>query len=56
MGWMSHLVRNEPWGVTDMDLGKGHVFVRQDWRYHWVDNPPLPPWTPGAPVPIQSPE
>jgi hypothetical protein len=45
MGSMSHLVRSEPWGVTDLDLDKGHVFVRQDWRYQWVDNPPLPPWT-----------
>ena len=31
--------------MTDLDLDKGHVFVRQDWRYHWVDNPALPPWT-----------
>lgn len=42
---MAHLVRREPWGVTDLDPEKGHVFVRQDWRYHWIDNPPLPPWT-----------
>jgi hypothetical protein len=42
---MAHLVQRDLWGVTDLDLEKGHVFVRQDWRYHWVDNPALPPWT-----------
>jgi hypothetical protein len=42
---MAHLVRSEPWGVTDLDLLKGHVFVRQDWRYRWIDDPSLPAWT-----------
>jgi len=36
---MAHLVRNEPWGVTDLDLATGHVFVRRGWRYRWVVEP-----------------
>jgi hypothetical protein len=42
---MAHVVRNEAWGVTDLDLVNGHVFVRQDWHYRWVSPPRLPPWT-----------
>jgi len=43
---MSHLVREESWGTIDLDPIKGHVFVRQDWRYEWRSSPGLPPWTP----------
>src|SRR5216117_1214794 len=31
-----HLTRDEPWGITDIDLRKGHVLVRQDWKYTWL--------------------
>jgi hypothetical protein len=41
----THLVRNEPWGTIDLDLIKGHVFVRQDWRYEWMSLPDVSPWT-----------
>lgn len=44
---MSHLVRNERWGVVDLDPESGRVFVREDWRYNWVAAPTLPQWTPG---------
>jgi len=43
---MTHLVRSEPWGIIDLDPTKGHVFVRQDWRYVWESRPDVPPWTP----------
>jgi hypothetical protein len=41
----AHLVRNEPWGTIDLELAKGHVFVRQDWRYEWRSLPDVSPWT-----------
>jgi hypothetical protein len=31
--------------VTDLDLATGHVFVRQNWRYHWVVDPESTTWT-----------
>ena len=43
---MAHLVRSEPWGVVDLDLTKGHVFVREDWRYSWTTASGQAPWTP----------
>jgi hypothetical protein len=42
---MGHLVRNEPWGIVDIDLGQGAVFVRQDWRYQWRAAPGQQSWT-----------
>jgi hypothetical protein len=33
---MSHLVSEQEWAVIDLDLDRGHVRVREDWRYdHW---------------------
>ena len=42
---MGHVVRREPWGVVDLDTDRGHVFVRQDWQYHWTNDSAVPPWT-----------
>jgi hypothetical protein len=42
---MTHLVRNETWAIIDLDLTKGHVLVRQDWLYEWLDVAGAPPWT-----------
>lgn len=42
---MAHLVRDEPWGVVDVDLEAGSVFVREDWRYDWKVDPGQPPWS-----------
>lgn len=47
---MSHIVADKPWGVVDIDLDRGHVFVRQDWHYaHWLLDDhkkfPVRPWT-----------
>lgn len=42
---VGHLVRDEPWGVVDLDLEAGHVFVRQDWRYEWISDDRRFPWT-----------
>src|SRR4051812_44590052 len=34
---MSHLVGEHDWFVLDLDPERGHVFVREDWRYdHWL--------------------
>jgi hypothetical protein len=30
---MGHLVKQFPWGTVDLDFLRGHVFVREDWRY-----------------------
>jgi hypothetical protein len=32
--------------VVDLDLTKGHVFVREDWHYTWTTARGEPPWTP----------
>lgn len=32
-------------GVVDLDTDKGHVFVRQDWRYEWTNKAGTSPWT-----------
>jgi hypothetical protein len=42
---MAHVTRDDPWGTTDLDLQRGHVFVRQDWRYEWLNSAGVPPWT-----------
>src|SRR5882762_2552293 len=42
---VSHLVSRQPWGVVDLDLEKGHVFVRQDWRYRWRFQMVMRPWS-----------
>jgi hypothetical protein len=47
---MSHIVGEGEWGVVDLDVDRGHVFVREDWRYdHWrLDTDPnlrVTPWT-----------
>jgi hypothetical protein len=42
---MSHLMTNEPWGIVDLDLEKGHVFVRQDWVYRFRFQMIMRPWS-----------
>jgi hypothetical protein len=44
-GFMSHVVGREPWGTVDLDVTKGHVFVRQDWNYHWQFQLLMRPWS-----------
>lgn len=39
-------MQSEPWGVTDLDTSKGHVLIRQDWRYDWNSRGATAPWTP----------
>jgi len=41
-----HVTHEEPWGTTDIDLVKGHVLVRQDWKYAWHVQAGASPWTP----------
>ncbi|MBL8233142.1 MAG: hypothetical protein JNL98_31880 [Bryobacterales bacterium] len=41
---MSHVVRNEPWGVVDIVLNEGRIFFQQDWYYIWQVRPPLADW------------
>jgi len=43
---MGHIVQTEPWGTVDLDTQRGHVLVRQDWRYHWTNDSNVPAWTP----------
>lgn len=43
---MGHLVQHEPWGTVDLDTTRGHILVRQDWRYHWTNDSNVPAWTP----------
>ena len=42
---MGHVVQTEPWGTVDLDTDRGHVLVRQDWRYHWTNAHDVPAWT-----------
>jgi hypothetical protein len=42
---MSHLVAREPWGTVDLDVARGHVFVRQDWQYQWKFQLLMRPWS-----------
>lgn len=42
---MSHLVRTTAWATIDLDTEKGHVLVRQDWRYEWQLQAGAHPWT-----------
>ena len=42
---MAHLTRHDSWGTPDLDCSRGHVFVRQDWRYEWATKPGVAPWT-----------
>ncbi len=43
---MAHIVKNEPWGIVDLDTERGTVFVRQDWHYKWRVAPPMRDWSP----------
>lgn len=40
-----HLTHEEPWGTTDIDLAKGHVLIRQDWKYSWRAQGGASAWT-----------
>src|SRR5262245_47455634 len=42
---MSHVVRHADWGVLDLDTTKGHVLVREGWRYNWTAEAGATPWT-----------
>ena len=44
-GIMPHITSRETWGTVDIDLQKGHILVREDWRYEWATQKGLPPWT-----------
>src|SRR4051812_47689490 len=42
---MTHITNREPWGTVDVDGQRGHVFVREDWRYVWATQGVAQPWT-----------
>ncbi len=42
---MSHIVRETPWCVIDVDTTQGRIFLQQRWRYTWLVQPPMAVWT-----------
>ena len=42
---MAHLVRKEAWGIVDIDVDRGAVRVREDWRYDWRVAAGQDPWS-----------
>lgn len=43
---MTHITNREAWGTVDVDFQRGHVFVREDWRYEWTTRGVVEPWSP----------
>ncbi len=43
---MSHVVKNLPWCVIDIDTTAGRVFFQQRWKYRWERRPAMAVWTP----------
>ena len=39
---MPHITSRETWGTVDVDLQKGHILVREDWRYEWASRGEVP--------------
>jgi hypothetical protein len=44
-GDIGHVVAKEKWGVVDLDLDHGSIFVQLRWHYIWIAIPPATPWT-----------
>lgn len=42
---MGHVVRETPWCVIDIDTETGQIFLQQRWRYNWMIETPMQPWT-----------
>ncbi len=42
---MSHVVKELPWAVIDIDTAGGRIFFQQRWKYNWAVQPPLSFWT-----------
>ena len=44
---MSHVVKNLPWCVIDIDTTVGRVFFQQRWKYRWERKAAMSAWTLG---------
>jgi hypothetical protein len=42
---MSHVVKQLPWCVIDIDTTHGRVFLQERWKYTWEVQPPMADWT-----------
>jgi hypothetical protein len=41
---MVYAVKTDRMYIT-LSLSAGYIFVQQKWRYNWIDNPTMSPWT-----------
>lgn len=42
---MAHIVREASWGVIDIVVHEGRVFVQERWKYIFSEDPGVPAWT-----------
>jgi hypothetical protein len=42
---LGHIVSRQPWGNIDLDTSNGRLFLREDWRYHWLTLNGATAWT-----------